>query len=176
MPKQAAQPHRVQPNRCIAIFRIVFMSELRSSAQRSHCSKCPRVRKAWVGRKRRHRSAIISAEGIRLVFPIEIMRTRANRMICVLSSLVIGEQALYFFVQFAGLGIVQYEGEKTRHSPIRSKLLICFKSLLISTTSLALITVTRNMPSASRGTRDGGPSTKPCRQAAARFGRAAFES
>src|SRR6266404_2749066 len=182
MPKQAAQPHRVQPNRCIAIFRIVFMSELRSSAQRPHCSKCPRVRKARVGRKRRHRSAIVSAEGIRLVLPIEIMRTRANRMIGVLRSLVIGEKALRFFVQIGGLGIVQYAGEEACHSPIRWKLLICFKSLLISTTSVALITVTRNMPSPSRGTRDRERSTKPCRHcgiafvAAARFDRAAFES
>jgi hypothetical protein len=95
---------------------------------------------------------------------------------------VIGEKALRFFVQFAGLGIVQYAREKTRHSPIRSKLLICFKSLLISTTSLASITVTRNMPSPSRGTRGREPSTKPCRHcgiafvAAARFGLAAIES
>src|SRR6266404_3245724 len=129
MPKQAAQPHRVQPNRCIAIFRIVFMTELRSSAQRSHCSKCSRVRKTWVGRKRHHRSAILSAEGIRLVLPIEIMRTRANRMICVLRSVVIGEKALRFFVQIGGLGIVQYAGEEACHSPIRSKVPKYFNSL-----------------------------------------------
>src|SRR5258707_15506532 len=121
MPKQAAEPHRVQPNRRIAIIRIVFMSELRSSAQRSHGSKCPRVRKASVGRERRRRSAIISAEGVRLVLPIEIMCTRANRMISVLRRLVIGEQALCFVVQFAGLRIVQYAGEEARHSLIRSK-------------------------------------------------------
>src|ERR1700676_1935584 len=105
MPKQLAKPVRVEANP-IEIFRIVFTREVRSALERCHCGERPDVREAWLRRKQSQRSALIRAERIGLISPVQILCTGANRMIAMFGSLMIGEQALCFFVELARLGIV----------------------------------------------------------------------
>src|SRR5712692_403719 len=128
MPKQAAEPDRIQRDR-VTVPRIIFTGGPRSFAERPHCAERSGVREARRKCKHGHRGAFINTERIGLIPPVEIMGIRANGVIGMLGGLVISEETLGFLVETGGMGIVPYAGEKARHSTIRCRLPMRFKSL-----------------------------------------------
>ena len=71
--------------------------------------------KAWIGRKRDGGGAVIGAERVGLIFPIEEMRAHANRRKRVFGGLVIVEQVFGGVIAAAAFEAWRRKGEKACH-------------------------------------------------------------
>src|SRR5579871_908741 len=100
MPKQATEPHCVQPD-WIAIFKIIFTGDPNSTAEGSYRAERSRVGEARLRRKQRYGGAFIGAEGIGLIAPVEMVGILPDGAIGVLRGLVVGKKTFCVFVDIS---------------------------------------------------------------------------
>src|ERR1017187_7170344 len=105
VPEQLTEPDLV-PRSWIVIFNFIVAGHACSGRKQCHGSECSDVWKARFRREQDNWRTLISAERIRLIIPIEIMRSGVNQLKGMLRNLVKGQYTMRFFVEAAAVWIV----------------------------------------------------------------------